>query len=323
MSDYSKLYAVICEILTQIKTVPFLVDVGASKEAPPVWQPLAPYSYYLGFDPDSRETTDEQIEGFKEAKIYKSAVGKKDENNAKLYLTEFPFCSSLLKPNEDALKDYMFAPFFLVNSVETTQTESLGTVCDKLNIPCVHWLKSDSQGADLQVFKGLDKERRNHVLALDLEPGLIDAYCGEDKFTQVHEYLCKKGFWLSDCTVHGSYRVKTSTMARLKKDADVDADAFYNHIKRAPGWVELRYLRSLESMVENEASMEDYCLLWVFAAIDGHVGFCMDVYYYLEKQAVDKVLLEIMKDYGISCLCPQPELQSPLRRLLKKLKLLI
>ena len=63
---------------------------------------------------------------------------------------------------------------------------------DRLSLSGIDWLKTDSQGTDLRIFNSLRPEVRSRVLAIDIEPGLIDAYVGEDLFVDAHKELHPK-----------------------------------------------------------------------------------------------------------------------------------
>ena len=46
----------------------------------------------------------------------------------------------------------------------------------------IDWFKTDSQGADLHLFTALDSKVIDNVKFAEFKSGVIDAYCGEDKF---------------------------------------------------------------------------------------------------------------------------------------------
>jgi hypothetical protein len=57
----------------------------------------------------------------------------------------------------------------------------------KININYIDWFKTDTQGTDLRLFKTLPSKIADHVLAAEFEPGILDAYIGEDKLYSVME----------------------------------------------------------------------------------------------------------------------------------------
>jgi len=74
------------------------------------------------------------------------------------------------------------------------------------------WIKIDAQGADLRIFESIPENFRDHMVAVDTEPGLLDGYIGEDLFVDVHRVLRSQGFWLSRVDVRGTQRVSKETI---------------------------------------------------------------------------------------------------------------
>ncbi len=54
--------------------------------------------------------------------------------------------------------------------------------------------KTDSQGTDLRIFNSLPKEIINKILLAEFEPGIIDAYQGEDKLHHLLAHMEKEPF---------------------------------------------------------------------------------------------------------------------------------
>ena len=78
---------------------------------------------------------------------------------------------------------------------------SLNTVLNDLGIDRIDWFKTDSQGIDLRLFKSLSNKIRKQILVAEFEPGIIDAYKGEDKLYQILEHLQLQNYWLSDIEI--------------------------------------------------------------------------------------------------------------------------
>lgn len=259
--------------MNELNIHPVLVDIGASGTPPTVWQPLKPFSIYVGFDPDSRDIRSLDDSGFFAAWIVnKAIIAESDQETVRFYLTRSPYCSSTLLPITTSLENYLYADLFTVELQKDVPSTTLEAALQALNLDRIHWLKLDSQGMDLRLFKSLPDTLSGSVLALDVEPGLIDAYEGEDLFVQLHAELTKSGFWLADARVLGSVRVRKETVSRYPHLAEQ-----LPRVKTAPGWVEARYLRSIESMRAGENESSDYVLLWLFAMQTGHYGFALDV----------------------------------------------
>jgi len=263
---------------------PVLVDVGASAGAPALWEAIAPVSTYVGFDPDSREM-DGAGKGFRRAVIVGEAVTADPEaKEVRFYLTRSPFCSSTLEPDMASLANYHFSELFVTERQGSARAATLDAILVRLGLERIDWLKCDSQGTDLRIYKSLSERLRRDVLALDVEPGLIDAYRGEDLFVDAHKHLAANGFWLSHLQVNGAVRVRASTLqAGFPGEADAAAYAA-RAIRTSPGWCEARYLRTLESLAEAGATRERYALLFVFSLLDAQPGYALDVALEYEKR---------------------------------------
>jgi hypothetical protein len=263
-------------ILEKVEARPILVDIGSSGAPPPIWDGIAAHSVYVGFDPDLRELKALQDGHFHRSYIINRAVtADESQNHARFYLTRSPFCSSTLRPSHAALEEYLFADLFEVERETEVPAATLASVLTELSLDQIDWLKTDSQGTDLRLFLSIPDELRSGVLAVDLEPGLIDAYEGEDLFTDVHERMGREGFWLSNLSVHGAVRMRRSTADSLGEK--LCRDFLKTRLRRSPGWVEARYLRTTTWLQENGRGSRDFLVLWVFAVLDGQLGYALDV----------------------------------------------
>ena len=266
-------------VLKAFDLQPILVDIGASGAPPAVWAPIAYRSTYVGFDPDRRDLHDVRDGRYARSIIVNEAVtSAQDLTDVSFHLTHSPHCSSTLPPDTQALADYLFSDLFQVEREASVPASSLSAVLHRLGLPGVDWFKTDSQGTDLRLFQSLPDEVRRGVMAVDIEPGLIDAYQGEDLFVDAHRELLCQGFWLSSLEVKGSVRMKRTTLedvaSRRSRLTDTDV---YLSVRPSPGWCEARYLRTLKSLEDRGALQRDYALLWVFAMIERQWGFALDL----------------------------------------------
>lgn len=266
-------------IVTTLGLTPVLADIGASGGPPAVWRPIASASVYVGFDPDLREIREDQGSGFRRSVIMNAAATADSERRETvLRLTRFPYCSSTLKPDAEGLAGYLFSDLFEVERETSVPCTTLDAALDRLELPGIDWLKTDTQGTDLRLFEGLSPARRARVLALDVEPGLIRAYEGEDSFVETHRRLSAEGWWLSRMDVRGTVRMHRSSLPRLAAKLPGAGDAFIHRtVRSSPAWVEARYLRTCRWLVEQELGRREWVLLWVFSVLDGQLGFAFDV----------------------------------------------
>lgn len=267
------------KVLTAFNIQPVLVDIGASGAPPKVWEPIARHSIYVGFDPDRRELHDVAEGRYARSIIINEAVtSAPDQNQLHFHLTQSPYCSSTLPPDTAALANYLFSDLFVVEKEVSVPASPLDAVIDRLGLQSVDWFKTDSQGTDLRLFQSLKDNLRERVLAIDIEPGLIDAYRGEDLFVDAHRELLRQGFWLSSLEVKGTVRMKRTTLQAMKSHGLESQDChIYQSVRPSPAWCESRYLRTLESLAERKAEARDYALLWVFALLDRQPGFALDL----------------------------------------------
>ena len=281
---------------------PVLVDVGAAEGPPEIWDSIAKHSIYIGFDPDLRGIR-QTPEGYfhKEVIFSKAVTSLEGAQNVPFYFTTAPYCSSILKPDSESLKNFLFSHLFTIEKKGPVQATSLNSVIDHLSLPCIDWLKTDSQGTDLRIFKSLKDKSRSRVLALDIEPGLINAYEGEDLFVDAHGALIKEGFWLSNLGVRGTVRMRPSTLAQVaKEDNSISNDRMMMATRETPSWVGARYLRTIEALGQSESHKREYVLLWVIALLDKQYGFALDLALEYDKVFGEDEMSTLMRREPIS-----------------------
>ncbi|MBI2891404.1 MAG: hypothetical protein HYY13_11550 [Nitrospirae bacterium] len=257
---------------------PVLVDVGAAGGVPDVWSDLAPISVYVGFDPDGG--VGEGAGPFKRTILVQAlAVCGEDQSSVPFFVTRSPQCSSTLRPDHASLQHYLFAPLFEVEREVRLKGRGLSEALREHGLDRVDWFKSDSQGIDLRLFNSLSDEVRTRVLAVELEPGLADAYQGEDLFVDAHRELLQQGFWLSSLRVGGAVRTNPEVLREpaLEKEG-LRAQDLMVYTRESPFFCGPRYLRGLEGAHAAMMERPDYVKLWAFALLDDQVGFALEVW---------------------------------------------
>jgi hypothetical protein len=157
-------------------------------------------------------------------------------------------------------------------------------------------------------------------LAVDIEPGLIDAYIDEDLFVTVHQSLTKSGFWLSNLKVMGAVRMRRATMDKLMlAHTDVDQRRIEKAIRPSPGWCEARYLRTTDWLAQKRFEQREYLLLWIFAMLDGQFGFALDLAAEYEQVFGKSAVSAAMNSEPIRCI---RQSSGGLRRAFEKIVLL-
>lgn len=275
VSRRSTLRSSLNEVLDAAGVRPVLFDLGASGRPPAAWSAISRYAVYVGFDIPT-EIFGPAPAGFAEAHVVPRAVVAADVPTVTFHVTRSPFCSSTLPPASTALANYAFSELFEVENTVEVPATTLGVALQELDLRRVHWFKADTQGTDLRLFRSLPESIRQGVLAVDVEPGLIDAYVGEDLFVDAHRYLASSGFWLSRLKVQGTVRMRRSTLDAVAPLVGTDAasELLLRH-RTSPCWCEARYLRTLESLAGCER--EDWALAWVFAMADDQPAFAADL----------------------------------------------
>lgn len=266
-------------MMSELDIQPVLIDIGAAGEPPKIWKDIAQHSIYVGFDPDLRNIQEVSDGIFKKAIFVNKAITSEESQQEILFhLTKYPSCSSTLKPDSASLDNYLFSDLFTVEKQCYVQTTTLHSVMSRLALPRLDWIKTDSQGIDLRIFNSLKEDIRSKVLAVDIEPGLIDAYIGEDLFIDAQKNLISQGFWLSNLHVCGIPRITQRSLKKLHSfTREVDYEFIRTHHKNTPAYCEARYLRTIEHLNQKNAERRDYIMLWLFSLQDQQFGFALDI----------------------------------------------
>jgi FkbM family methyltransferase len=270
---------------------PILIDVGASSGVNPAWKDLAKYSICVAFDPDDREIgqTRRESKFYRQLYVYKRALTSEPVGSAEFYLTRDAPCSSVLPPNNEKLSEWEFAERFEVIKKDTVQTIHLSRVLGELNLNRVDWFKTDSQGTDLRLFLSLGDALIQKVLIAEFEPGIIDAYYGDDKLWTLMSCMHDRGFWMSDIAIHGSKRIRKSLLEGFSR---FERDYLVHLLKTSPGWAEVVYLNSFTNRGFNQ---RDWLLGWVCASIKRQHGFAFELAVGAQKQFADPIFKELQK----------------------------
>lgn len=252
---------------------PVLVDIGASGFLPPQWTAIAKHSICIAFDADDRDFKVEEAENGVWKKLYSlnRLVAPESSGGIDFYLTRSPYCSSSLEPDVAALDVWAFQDLFQVERTIKLPAVDLNTVLNQVGLDRIDWYKTDSQGTDLRIFKSLSEQMMNNILTADFEPGILDAYKGEDKLHAIMAYMEQKPFWVSDMVVKGTQRIYQHVVQNMDYFAQ---RGMRKHLKISPGWCEIAYMNTFESA---DFTVREYLLGWVFASIQKQHGFALHI----------------------------------------------
>ena len=129
----------------------------------------------------------------------------------KLYiLSKRPQSSSMYEPNKKSLTIYGFKEkdfhLFDVSKTEMVECDTLSSSLKELNINTLDYLKIDTQGAELEILKGLESYR---PLIIKCEVQIFPMYKNTPSWTEVADLLYKLGYIVSDWRKIGSHATRT------------------------------------------------------------------------------------------------------------------
>jgi len=129
----------------------------------------------------------------------------------KLYvLNKRPQSSSMYEPDKNSLSVYGFKEkdfhLFDIKKTEMVECDTLSSSLKELNINTLDYLKIDTQGAELEILKGLENFR---PLIIKCEVQIFPMYKKEPKWTEVTDLLYKLGYMVSDWKKIGSHATRT------------------------------------------------------------------------------------------------------------------
>jgi hypothetical protein len=252
-----------------IQKPPVLVDIGASGALPEQWKWIAAHSICIAFDADTRDfsISDSADKGYKKLFSINRLVADKASTEIDFYLTKSPHCSSSLHPDNNAIAPWAFRDLFEIEKIIKMPAVDLQSAIALCGVDYIDWYKTDSQGTDLRIFNALPDEVSSRAIVAEFEPGIIDAYRGEDKLHQLMAYMDKKPFWVTNMLVKGSQRIDREDYEDLNGLQQKRLNCF---LKIAPGWCEITYLNNFEAA---NLGLREYLLGWVFSSIKGEHGF--------------------------------------------------
>ena len=129
----------------------------------------------------------------------------------KLYiLGKRPGSTSMYEPNTNSLNIYGFKKeelkLFEVSKTEVVECDTLSSSLNKLNLKDLDYLKIDTQGAELEILKGLGDFR---PLIIKCEVQIFPMYKDQPYWTEVTNYLYKLGYIIIEWKKIGSHVTRT------------------------------------------------------------------------------------------------------------------
>ncbi len=268
-----------------IERPPVLLDIGAAGNIHPVWKSFAKYSIGIAFDADRREMGYiSNNSGFKDLYVFPCIVGVEENELSPFYLTKYPQCSSTLKPNLSQLKKWSFAHLFEIVEEIKINARTLSSVLHELKLDYIDWYKSDSQGTDLRLFSSLPKVIQDSIIVADFEPGITNAYIGEDKLFELMGYFEKMDYWVTNLRIKGDKRIHGQFIGEVDQ----------NEIKMSPGWGEITYLKEIEKLKDYD--IRELLLMWIFSTELGQYGYAIEIAFFGKKLFPKESIFDLIID---------------------------
>lgn len=254
---------------------PVLFDVGASSELIEQWRAIGRWSIVVAFDPDDRLTGYLEKRDSRYRKLYflPRVVHHEAVEECDFFLTASPECSSCLEPDRAGVAGWNHAAFFDISGKSRCKCVTVAETLAMLGLDRIDGFKIDAQGADLRIFRSIPEPIRRETLAVELEPGIMNAYVGEDKLHAVLRFMEEDGgYWLCDCRIQSAWRL--APKLRSKYLSPLRARLVPTCWTAAPGWSETSFLTTLEKC---GATGRNYQLAWIFSMLYRQYGFALEV----------------------------------------------
>ncbi|NER99123.1 MAG: FkbM family methyltransferase [Symploca sp. SIO1B1] len=198
------------------------------------WEIFAPRLTIYGFDADqdacfemNAELQTRQVNWVE--KHIPVALGNY-VGKAKLYVTEFPGCTSLYPPNESYMARFAgYQEMIKLQSTLEIETTTLDEFCESENINEIDFLHLDVQGGELSVLQGAAQILKKSVLAIATEVEFTHIYIDQPLFSDLDVYLRNQDFTLLDLVISTGRGRRTSSpiVSNIHTGSLIWGDAYY------------------------------------------------------------------------------------------------
>ena len=168
-----------------------IADVGSAGDKDfqgMFWKKLEDISYYYYFDPSNNEK--KKNENYT---VFPNGLWDKNEKQ-KIYITSFPFASSLFRPNQKVLKRFINYKSHEVLKEEYLELKKLDDMIFEKNDLC-DFIKIDAEGSELNIMKGA-KNNLENSLGIEVEVNFIEKNLSSPSAIDVINFLEKNNFTL-------------------------------------------------------------------------------------------------------------------------------
>jgi hypothetical protein len=278
---FEQMSKIIDHLFTELNIHPVLMEIGAREQIPGIWDGIAPHSTYVGIGPESKLMPNSNV--FQRTHFIDEIVTPGESTNSVLYLTNDPVYSTLLRPKPACNSAFLDWPCHLQGESKVNNT-TLNALLNRLGLTQVDWLQTNINGIDQQLYESVDDRVRDRILVLDTVLDLVDLWANPGSPVRVYHKFVDDGLWLSRLSSHGFVRMRPESARRIRNiDTDLHEQVFTNQLRTTPGWLFVRFFRTLEALSAGEFSNRDYVLLWAFALLDEQVGYAADITFEYER----------------------------------------
>jgi hypothetical protein len=265
-------------LLVEQQINPVLMEVGATGNPPKEWGRIASLSTYVGIGPEAQSSRRPRVlDNFNKPHLVEKVATTTDVGHVSLYVTKDTTYSSILKPDIRAASGFVDPDLTLEREL-FLPGGTVDAIVDELSLPGVDWLRTNINGVDVPIFKSLSEVIRRRILVVDTCLDLIETFAGQSSNIETYPEFVSEGFWPSRVFSYGPVKMRRETLASINAlDDSIDQRFLSNHHRRAPGWLFIRFFRSIEFLAKNSLSSRDYLLLWTFAVLDEQIGFAADL----------------------------------------------
>lgn len=202
------------------------VDIGCSGGLDAKWERLFKVLNYVGFDPNEEECQRLSLlpSPYKSVRYMPYAIAG-EVGQAVMYLTESPYCCSLLKPRHEWLRRFSYHNLFHEVGESKVDRVTLDYLAETKSLRA-DIIKLDTQGLELPILRSATEILRD-TFCVETETGFVENYRGETVAAEIDTFMRQNGFLLFDITIHRIGR----------------ANRFAQQSRQQPLWCESLWLR--------------------------------------------------------------------------------
>ena len=190
------------------------MHIGSAGSNFSIWENISSNSILISVD--GNEAGQNKNKTFLREINDNSIISNKD-GRSPFYITKDSHCSSLLKPQMRNIKDWYLAHRFKVKKKINVKTISFNNFLKKQKINYIDWLVIDAQGMDLKILKSLNKDVRDKISIIDIEPGFFNFYNNESSISEIFNYMDNIKFEFNDIKFGNNYKVSSKNLTNLEK----------------------------------------------------------------------------------------------------------